>query len=133
MTLGPSICRPDQTTPEAEIIELSSEKFRWKTERQIDLVENLFDEDLVFVHLDGHISSKKEWIDELRSSRFVYNVIEVKDTSARLHGDTAVLVGKAEFTVTMRGFRSTYRLIYTEVYASKQGRWTLVNLHTCSY
>lgn len=128
---------PDGLATEAEtsheIIELSARKFRWKTEGQIDRVEELFDDDLVFVHLNGHITTKADWIAQLKSRRFVYNRIDVNEVSARSYGPTAVLVGKAAYTVSMGGFRSTYNLVYTEVYTKKTNRWTLVNLHTCSY
>lgn len=43
-----------QTATEADILALSQEKFRWKTTGRIDLVENLFDDELVFIHLNGH-------------------------------------------------------------------------------
>jgi ketosteroid isomerase-like protein len=133
MTSAPAMQAAEPSPAESEIIRLSAEKFRWKTERQIDRVEDIFDDDLIFVHLNGNITSKNEWISQLRSGRFIYNAIEVKEVSAKSYGDAAVLVGKAEYTVTMTGFRSKYRLVYTEVYAKKDGRWKLVNLHTCSY
>jgi ketosteroid isomerase-like protein len=121
-----------QTTAENEILRLSRDKFRWKTEGQIDRLAELFDDELAFVHITGHISSKDEWIGELRSRRFVYNTIDVERASANVYGDTAVLVGRAAFKVTIRGGKGTYDLVYTEVYAKKNGRWKLVNLHTCS-
>ncbi len=40
-----------QSTTETEILNLSTEKFRWKTEGKIDLVADLFDDELVFVHI----------------------------------------------------------------------------------
>ncbi|SNC65274.1 protein of unknown function [Hymenobacter gelipurpurascens] len=119
-----------QSTTETEILNLSQEKFRWKTTGKIDLVEDLFDDELVFIHLNGHFSSKKEWIQELRTKRFVYNSIDLKEASAKVYGDTAVLVGRATFKVTMGGSKGTYNLVYTEVYTKKQGKWKLVNLHT---
>lgn len=133
MASAPSIQTAEPSTSEAEIIRLSADKFRWKTERRIDRVEDLFDDELVFVHLNGNITSKAEWISQLRSGRFIYDAVEVKEVSAKAYGGTAVLVGKAEYAVTMLGYRSKYRLVYTEVYVRKNGRWRLVNLHTCSY
>lgn len=47
-----------------------------------------------------------------------------------MYGDTAVLVGRATFRVTMGGSGGTYNLVYTEVYTRKHGQWKLVNLHT---
>ncbi|MCI1189148.1 nuclear transport factor 2 family protein [Hymenobacter sp. DH14] len=119
-----------QTATETEILRLSQEKFRWKTEGQIDRLADLFDDALVFVHLNGHFSSKQEWIEELRTKRFIYNAIDLQEASARAYGDTAVLVGKARFRVTMHGAAGAWTLIYTEVYARKGKHWKLVNLHT---
>jgi hypothetical protein len=118
-----------QSKTEQEILNLSLEKFRWKTEGNIDKVEDLFDDELVFVHLTGHITTKADWIDQLRTKRFVYNKIVQKEASAKVYGNTAVLVGKAAFTVNGG---SVYKLVYTEVYTKKNDQWKLVNLHTTS-
>jgi hypothetical protein len=114
---------------EAEIVNLSVEKFRWKTEGKITLVEDLFDDELVFIHITGHTTTKAQWIKELKTGSFVYNKIQVKEASAKVYGNTAVLVGKAYFTVNGGSF---YKLVYTEVYTKKNEKWKLVNLHTTS-
>jgi ketosteroid isomerase-like protein len=129
MTLIPLKQVSAQTPAETEILNLSLEKFRWKTEGKIDLVEDLFDDDLVFVHITGHITTKKDWIAQMRSRSFFYNKIELKEHSAKVYGNTAVLVGKAKFTVNGG---SIYNLVYTEVYTTKNDKWKLVNLHTTS-
>lgn len=116
-------------TTEFEILQLSLDKFRWKTEGKIDLIADLFDDKLVFIHITGQITTKAEWISQLRSKSFVYNRIEKKEASVEVYGDTAVLVGKADFTVNGG---SVFKLIYTEVYTKKNGKWKLVNLHTTS-
>jgi ketosteroid isomerase-like protein len=115
-----------------EIYDLSRMKFQWKTEGALDLLEDLFDDELVFLHINGHITSKQEWMAELRSKRFVYNSIDLKEATVKPYGDTVVLVGKAAFKVTIHGSRGMYHLVYTEVYTRKDGKWKLVNLHTCS-
>lgn len=113
----------------AEILRLSQEKFNWKTRGQLDLLADLFDDDLVFIHLTGSVTTKDAWIKELRTKRFVYERIDQKDASVKVYGDTAVLVGKAAFVVNGG---SVYKLIYTEVYTKKNDKWKLVNLHTTS-
>lgn len=121
------------TDPQArieEILELSLDKFRWKTTGQIDKVANLFDDELVFVHITGQLTSKAAWIAQLKSKSFVYDKIEPQNHDAKVYGNTAVLVGRAWFTVNGG---SLYKLVYTEVYVKKNGEWKLVNLHTTSY
>ncbi len=123
----------DETKGEQEIRFLSMEKFRWKTSGRIDLVEDLFDEDIVLVHLNGYISPKTQWIKELKSKRFIYNSIDVKATSVKSYGTTVVVVGKAIFKVIINGSKNTLKLTYTEVYTLKNNVWKLVNLHTCEW
>lgn len=115
-----------------DIIDLCQSKFHWKTSGDVNRVEDLFDDELIFVHLNGHVTSKRDWIGQMRSGRFVYNRITPREMSARVYGDAAVLFGKARFDVSMGGFNATYDLAFTEVYARKQGAWKLVNLHTCA-
>ncbi|WP_196373721.1 nuclear transport factor 2 family protein [Pseudomonas fluorescens] len=103
------------------------EKFRWKTAGDFDLIEDLFDDNLVFVHITGFVTTKQEWMSELRSKRFRYDKIALQEACAKVYGEVAVVTGKAAFTVNGG---SVYKLVYTEVYVVKMGQWKLVNLHT---
>lgn len=70
-----------QSNTESEIMSLSLEKFHWKTTGQFDKISNLFDDELVFVHITGNITTKDNWINQLKTGRFVYNKIEQKEAS----------------------------------------------------
>lgn len=118
-----------QTPTEKEILQLSLDKFQWKTTGKFDLLADLFDDELVFVHITGHITTKDDWINQLKTRKFVYKKIVQKEASAKVYGNTAVLVGKAAFTVNGG---SVDNLVYTEVYTKKNNKWKLVNLHTTS-
>lgn len=115
-----------------DIVRLAQDKFSWKTSGDIDRVEDLFDDDLIFVHLNGQVTTKREWISQMRSGRFVYERITPYELSARVYGQTAVLFGKARFDVRMSGHRGQFELAFTEVYVQKDGKWKLVNLHACA-
>ena len=114
---------------EQAVLDLSLEKFRWKTGKDYDAIASLFDDNLVFVHITGAITTKQEWIAEMRSGRFTYQKIVPHSASAKCFGDSAVVTGKAAFTVNGG---SVYKLVYTEVYAWRNGQWRLVTLHTAS-
>lgn len=118
-----------QMNTEKEIYNLSLDKFRWKTEGNFDAIEDLFDDELVFVHITGHITTKKDWMQQMRNKNFVYNKIELKEAFVTSYGENAVLVGKAKFTVNGGNI---YNLVYTEVYTTKNNQWKLVNIHTTS-
>ncbi len=118
-----------QPVIEREILQLSLEKFQWKTSGKFDLLADLFDDELVFIHITGHITAKADWINQLKKGQFVYNKIVQKEAAAKVYGSTGVLVGNAAFTVNGG---SVYNLVYTEVYTKKNNKWKLVNLHTTS-
>ncbi|RYZ77869.1 MAG: nuclear transport factor 2 family protein [Proteobacteria bacterium] len=122
---------PSQT--ELEILNLSKAKFLFKTQGDFDRLEAVFDDELEFVHITGHVSTKGEWMEELRSKRFIYERIDLKEAHASVDGDTAELNGKAVFTVLVHGSRGTYNLAYTERYRRQNGIWTLVGLYTNTY
>ncbi|PWS27535.1 hypothetical protein DHW03_08025 [Pedobacter yonginense] len=113
-----------------QILELSLEKFRRKTFGQIDRVADLFDDGLEFTHLTGRMTSKSEWILQLRAKTFIYNKVKPQEHRVEVYGDMPVSVGKAWFTVNDGRI---YKLIYTEVYTIKMGEWKLVPLYTRSY
>jgi hypothetical protein len=120
----------ERAAVEDELRALSKAKWRWATDGELDRLEDLFDDELVFVHLIGDIRSKAEWIGELRSGRFVYERIEPHETLARALGqDAGVVVGRGTFTVN-GGL--VFRLVCTEVYARFDGEWKLANLHACT-
>lgn len=117
-----------------DIRALSLRKFHWKTQQDIDLIKDLFDDALVFVHITGHASSKDKWIDEMRSGRFVYERIQPQqEAMVALSGDMATLQGRAVFAVNMQGYRASYDIGYTEIYQRKHGAWKLVSLMTRAY
>jgi hypothetical protein len=117
-------------TTEKEILDLSKEKFQWKTTGKFDPLAQLFDDELIFIHITGQIATKANWISLLKTRTFVYNRIELKEASAKVSGNTAILVRRAKFTVNGS---SVYHLIYTEVYTKKNDKWRLVNLHTTNH
>jgi len=112
-----------------EIRTLSEQRFRWAADGQIDRFAELLDDNLAFVHLTGKMSSKAEWIAELRAGAYGYREMEFVDCDVHVHGDTVVLVGRVDIRVASG---HTWRLVVTKVYVSKQGSSKLISAHACS-
>jgi hypothetical protein len=110
----------DRAAVEDEIRALSVTKWRWATGGQLDRFEDVFDDELVFVHLNGYITSKPEWMSELRSQRFIYDRVEPHETSVRaLSDDAAAVVARGTFTVNGG---MVFKLVCTEVYAKRDSQ-----------
>ena len=73
-------------TTDEDIVRLSMDKFRGKTSQDVNRVEDLFDDGLIFVHLIGNVTSKRDRIAQMRSGRLIDKRIEPREMSARVYG-----------------------------------------------
>ena len=96
-----------QDSPECgtRIVSLSSDKWRWMSERKVDSLAALFHDEAVFVHMGGTMSKTQE-LDVIRSGGIQYKNVEIQEVSVRFIGATVV----------------------TEVYVRQSGAWKLGSL-----
>src|SRR5512139_3828511 len=113
---------------ENEIIDLSKEKWRWMSERNVDSLEALFHEKAVFVHMGGTMSKEQE-LDVIRSGGIHYKNVDIQEASVRFIGTTtAVLLNKIRLVAVVGGNEVTNPFVVTEVYVQQSGTWTLASL-----
>jgi hypothetical protein len=118
-----------QTKTEQEILQLSKKKFQWMTRMQLDSLESILDEQLLFVHSNGWTETKREFIQDIKSGKLRYVNIDVQEASARLFKETAIVIGKGKFQVNLEGNTLDINLYYTEVYVRKDKKWLLASRH----
>ena len=113
---------------EQEVINLSKEKWRWMSERNVDSLEALFHEKAVFVHMGGTMSKDQE-LDVIRSGGILYKDVEIQEVSVRLIGTTtAILLNKIRLVAVVGGNEVTNPFMVTEVYVQQNDTWTLASL-----
>ena len=113
---------------EQEIINLSKEKWRWMSERQVDSLAALFDEKAVFVHMGGTMSKDQE-LEVISSGRIHYKDVELQEVSVRFIGTTtAILLNKIRLGAVVGGNEVTNPFVVTEVYVQQDGSWKLASL-----
>ena len=116
------------TNGEQELINLSQEKWRWMSERNVDSLAALFHEKAVFVHM-GATMSKDEELDVIRSGRIHYKNVDIQETSVRFIGTTtAILLNKIRLVAVVGGNEVTNPFVVTEVYVQQSDTWTLASL-----
>ena len=116
------------TKVEQEVINLSQEKWRWMSERNVDALAALFHEKAVFVHMGGTMSKAQE-LDVISSGRIHYKHVDIEETSVRLIGTTtAILLNKIRLVAVVGGNEVTNPFVVTEVYVQQNDTWTLASL-----
>ena len=113
---------------EQEVINLSKEKWRWMSERNIDLLAALFHEEAVFVHMGGTMSQDQE-LEVIRSGGIHYKDVDIQEVSVRFIGTTtAILLNRIRLVAVVGGNEVTNPFVVTEVYVEQNGTWTLASL-----
>ena len=113
---------------EQEVINLSKEKWRWMSERNVDSLTALFHEKAVFVHMGGTMSKDQE-LDVIRSGGIHYKDVDIQEVSVRFIGaTTAILLNKIRLVAIVGGNEVTNPFVVTEVYVQENNTWTLASL-----
>lgn len=116
-------------TNEQAVLDLSKRKFGWMIQMKYDSLQAALDDRLMFVHSNGWVESKQEFIQDIKSGKLRYTNIQILEASARIYPSTAIVTGKGKFTVTLEGNNLELTLSYTEVYVQKDGKWLLASRH----
>ena len=87
----------------AEALAAEDARYAAQTGNDFPAMEKLFGEDLVYIHSSSAVDDKAAYIDSMRSGTVVYRVMNRSDVKVRTYGCIAILTGKADFEVTVRG------------------------------
>ena len=112
---------------EQEVIDLSREKWRWMSERNIDALDALFHEKSVFVHMGGSWGKARE-IEIIKSGGIHYKQADIHEVSVNIIGPTAILLNRITLLAVVGGNEVTNPFIVTEVYIQQDSSWKLASL-----
>ena len=116
-----------QSNTESEIKKLSGKRVEWLLQNNVDSLVSLYDENSITIHGNGMIRTTAEHINDIKSGRPTYKSIEIKEASVKDFGNTAVLVGKGIFSISINGQEMTQNMVFTEVYIKKNNQWKLIS------
>jgi hypothetical protein len=83
------------------------------------------DEALEYVHSNGEVNTKAEFIESLTSGKRDYVATTFEIQSVRVLGDVAIIRGTAKVTVADNGQSRDLDLGYTDVWVWKDQRWQM--------
>ncbi len=100
---------------EQEVINLSTEKWRWMSECNVDTLDALFHEKSVFVHMGGSWGKEQE-LNVIKSGGIHYKKADVHEVSVNIIGTTAILLNRITLLAVVGGNEVTNPFMVTEVY-----------------
>lgn len=112
---------------EHEIVELSKNKWLWMSEKNVEVLEELFHKNSVFVHMGGSWGKERE-IDIIKSGVIHYKKTDIHEVSVNIIGNTAILLNRITLLAVVGGNQVTNPFMVTEVYKQENGNWKLASL-----
>ena len=110
-----------------EVIDLSKEKWRWMSERNMETLDALFHEKSVFVHMGGSWGKERE-MEIIKSGGIHYKQADIHEVSVNIIGATAVLLNRITLLAVVGGNEVINPFMVTEVYVQQDGSWKLASL-----
>lgn len=122
-----SITYAQDKAVEQEIITLSKNKWQWMADKNVEVLDSVFHEKSVYVHMGGSWGKDRE-IEVIKSGGIWYKKATVHDVSVQVANNTAVLLNRIDLLAVVGGNEVTNPFIVTEVYVQKDNKWKLLSL-----
>ena len=110
--------------PITEAEALAAEQARYAAQMSNDFaaMERMFGDDLVYIHSSTVVDTKASFIESMRSGTVKYRNMKRGDVKVRTFGSVAIITGRGVFEVTARGQDLRLDLLFTVVWAKRDGR-----------
>lgn len=111
---------------ERAIIDLDRKRMRAMVAKDVETLESLLADDLIYTHSSARLDTKRSLIQGMVSGTTVYTGIKPSDVKAQDLGDTVVLTGIAHIEVVSNGTPNAFGVRFTDVYTRRDDRWQMV-------
>ena len=100
-------------------------RFKANVDADTMVLGQVLDDDLEYVHSNGEVNTKKQFITSLTDGKRDYLATTFAIDGVRILGDVAIIRGTAKVTVADNGQSRDLDLGYTDVWVWKSKRWQM--------
>jgi hypothetical protein len=123
MTCGVSFAKDDARVTALKAAEAA--RFKANVDADATVLGQLLDDKLEYVHSNGELNSKAEFIESFTSGKRDYIATTFEIQGIRFIGDIAIIRGTAKVTVADNGQSRELDLGYTDIWVWKDKRWQM--------
>ncbi|SHN22322.1 nuclear transport factor 2 family protein [Chitinophaga sp. CF418] len=117
-----------QNSPvDQEIIKLSRDKWQWMADKNVGVLDSLFHEKSMFVHMGGSWGKQQE-LNVIKTGGIWYKKTDIHEVSVNIIDNTAILLNRIDLLAIVGGNEVTNPFMVTEVYIKQNGSWKLGSL-----
>ena len=110
--------------------QIERRRFAAMVAQDVAALEPMLAEELRYVHSNGQLENKPQFLETVRAGRIRYVSIEVREIEVRLYDDVGLASGLILVGGRLSGQALQLELRYTDAYVRRDGRWQLVAWQT---
>jgi ketosteroid isomerase-like protein len=114
---------------EKEIVELGQRWAEAEVRGDVAALDALATDDFRLVGPAGFILDKQQWLERYRAGALVTRSLRWEDVDVRVHGDTAIAIGRDTQEAEFQGNAVNGEFRATQVAVREAGRWRLASVH----
>lgn len=114
-------------TNEQHITNLSKQKWKWMSDKNVDSLATLFHEKSMFIHMGGSWGRERE-LEIIKSGGIHYKKAEVYSVIVNIIGNTVILLNDIDLVAVVGGNEVINPFMVTEVYVNENGKWMMGSL-----
>lgn len=116
-----------QSAEEKEIIKLSKEKWQWMSDKDVEVLNSLFHEKSMFIHMGGTWGKQQE-LDVIKSGNIWYKKAAIYNVTVNFIGNTAIVLNDIDLEAVVAGNTVINPFMVTEVYIKENDSWKMGSL-----
>lgn len=121
------------TQDEQQIRQVWTDFSRAMVQGDTKTLESLMGDQFTLTHITGYVQPKAEWLSQVKSGYFDYHQITQKELTVKVKGNTATLISKALFNVTIGGGRGNWNLQSTLNFVQEGSKWIVASYVARTY
>jgi|GEM_PF-825254 len=119
-----------QSGAEKEVLNLSGKIFNWHVENKISSLQTLMSQKFSVVTSRGDIQNREQYLKTLSSGNLKHDSIALGKSMVTIVNNTATVIGRGWFYMTVAGSKIHRHLSYMEVFVKEKMGWRLIALYT---
>jgi ketosteroid isomerase-like protein len=109
------------------VLALDRQRFDAQVAKDTARLNQLLADDLIYVHSSAVVETKREFVANIANRKWDYRTAKLEGTRVRVYGNTAIVTGQGTLDMMSDGKPIVVRLLYTDVYAKRKGKWQMVS------
>ena len=124
----PTMGRADDADPEKQVASLSKQCYAALVAGDTAALDALLSDDWLGIGPLGEVSSKAQQAKGLKDGTVDFISFDPSEVKVRVYGDAAVVTGRYQVELKIRGRENTIPVRITDSYARQGGKWRCVSV-----